>query len=496
MKNGRFELSSLGTLPFLLRTVLGVIVLAVGANLVGATVVSLLVIAVNADATHHQVWVLLKTAITALGVSVVIGVVLGMLMQKRAMQWLLHGETPSATDAKWVVRLPLDFAILTVSFWVIDAGVITLAAELVEAPNATVFSIGAGVLIAGLTSAGVTYLVVTHAAQPVTRLVLTVHPPQRTPIVKMRQRLLLLWLLTSALPVLGILVILLSPQDGTHIRGAGVITALIALSVGIFATALEARGIGKPMRTLVEASHKVGRGELNVAVSVDNAGEMGVLQNSFNEMVSGLRERDRVQDLFGRHVGLAVAEEALRSGVTLSGESRDVVAMFVDITGSTALTRRMEPVEFVNMLNRFFEVVVEEVERHGGLVNKFEGDAALCVFGAPVVLIDPATAALRAARHIRDRVRTAGEVHVGIGVAAGSVVAGQIGTPARLEYTVIGDAVNVAARITDLAKGVRGCLLAADEVVSQAGRDETAHWQYAGEVVLRGREVHTRIWMA
>ena len=114
------------------------------------------------------------------------------------------------------------------------------------------------------------------------------------------------------------------------------------------------------------------------------------------------------------------------------------------------------------MLNRFFEVVVSEVESHGGLVNKFEGDAALCVFGAPVSLIDAPTAALIAARQIRDRVVAAGEVSIGIGVAAGPVVAGQIGSSSRLEYTVIGDAVNEAARLTDLAKGLPGCLVASE----------------------------------
>jgi adenylate cyclase len=208
-------------------------------------------------------------------------------------------------------------------------------------------------------------------------------------------------------------------------------------------------------------------------------------------MVDGLRERERIQDLFGRHVGSAVAAEAISGGITLRGEARDVVALFVDITGSTKLTRVTDPVEFVDMLNRFFSVVVEEVEANDGLLNKFEGDAALCVFGAPSHLDDPATAALRAARAIRDRVAEMGELEIGIGVASGPVVAGQIGAASRLEYTIIGDAVNEAARLTDLAKRVDGNILASEAAVEAAAADEREHWVTGRVMRLRGREAPT-----
>jgi adenylate cyclase len=242
---------------------------------------------------------------------------------------------------------------------------------------------------------------------------------------------------------------------------------------------------------MVAALHRVGEGDLDAAVQIEDAGEIGLVQSGFNDMVAGLRERERIQDLFGRHVGPAVAAAAIVDGVTLRGESRDVVALFVDITGSTRLTRVTDPVEFVAMLNRFFGVVVEEVEGNGGLLNKFEGDAALCIFGAPVELADPATAALVTARAIRDRVAELGELEVGIGVAAGPVIAGQIGAASRLEYTIIGDAVNEAARLTDLAKRVEGRILASDVTVQAATPDERVHW-IAGRVLrLRGREAPT-----
>ncbi|MGI8761015.1 MAG: adenylate/guanylate cyclase domain-containing protein [Jatrophihabitantaceae bacterium] len=483
-------------LPFVLRTVFGLAVLAIGANVVGAVVVTLLVFALNATATHHQVVVLLKVATVAVAASVVVGCAVGAIVQRRTLRWVLRGRTPDERDAQRAVRLPLDMSVIAVVIWALDALVISALARLIDTETSTIVGIGSGIVLAGLCSAGITYLVVARVAQPVTRVALTAYPPGRSPFLSVRSRLLLVWLLTTGVPVLGIVMILTAPPGRTHVRGAGVVTACVALSAGVVATALAARAIGKPLRDAVGVLHRVGGGDLDTAVLVEDPGEIGQLQSGINDMVAGLRERDRVQDLFGRHVGPAVAREALRSGVTLSGEMRQVVALFVDITGSTALTRTKDPAEFVAMLNRFFAIVVEEVEGNGGLLNKFEGDAALCVFGAPVTLIDAETAALRAARAIRDRVVADAEVAVGVGVAAGPAVAGQIGSPSRLEYTVIGDAVNEAARLTDIAKGRPGCVVASDSVIERCSPVEREHWTPAAEVVLRGRDVATRTWTA
>jgi adenylate cyclase len=145
----------------------------------------------------------------------------------------------------------------------------------------------------------------------------------------------------------------------------------------------------------------------------------------------------------------------------------------------------------VGLLNRFFAVVVETVEAEGGIVNKFEGDAALCVFGAPTEHADPAGAALRAARRICTAVRDAGEVDVGIGVAWGPVWAGQVGAAQRLEYTVIGDPVNEAARLTEVAKDATGCAVASQAAVEAADGDERGHWVRDEAIELRGRDEPT-----
>ena len=161
-------------------------------------------------------------------------------------------------------------------------------------------------------------------------------------------------------------------------------------------------------------------------------------------------------------MGQEVAEAAAELGeVELGGESRVVSVLFVDLVGSTTYATENPPADVVAMLNRFFGVVVDEVDRRHGLVNKFIGDAVLAIFGAPVALEDHAGAALAAARAMADRLAVeVPEIGAGIGVATGEVVAGNVGHHSRFEYTVVGDAVNTAARLTELAKDVDGRLLA------------------------------------
>jgi adenylate cyclase len=485
-----------GQVPLVIRSVGGMAVLAVAANVLGAVVVALLVVAVNPVGTDRQRDVLITTAVVNVAASVLVGCTAAILTQRRTLKWVLKGAVPDAADARRAVRMPVDLAVIAAVIWAIDTTVMGIVSSAVDTPGETVFGICGGMVLAGLCSSGVTYLIVARLVSPITTAALTTHPPQRSPILSLGYRLLLIWLLTSGVPVLGILVILLGPGELGRIRTAGVVTAGIALAVGAVSTALMARAIGKPLRGLAGTLEQVGRGDLECQLAVEDPGEIGLLQSGVNEMVAGLRERDQLQDLFGRHVGPAVAAEALRSGVTLSGELRSVVALFVDITGSTSLTLSTDPAEFVAMLNRFFEIVVGEVEGNGGLVNKFEGDGALCIFGAPVALIDAETSALRAARAIRDRVAAMGEVAAGVGVASGTVVAGQVGTRSRLEYTVIGDAVNEAARLTEVAKESAGCLLASAAVVERASPVEREHWHEARLVTLRGRDVPTRTWAA
>jgi adenylate cyclase len=193
-------------------------------------------------------------------------------------------------------------------------------------------------------------------------------------------------------------------------------------------------------------------------------------------------------------VGEEVARSALGQELEMGGELRDASILFVDVMGSTAFASTRDPREVVETLNRFFEIVVEVVTMHGGWINKFEGDAALCVFGAPTEHPDAASAALVAARELCRRLSVELDgIEAAIGLSAGAVVAGNIGAAKRYEYTVIGDAVNEAARLTELAKSRPSRLLASDSIVRRASDREARRWSLGDPVVLRGRAEATRV---
>lgn len=205
-------------------------------------------------------------------------------------------------------------------------------------------------------------------------------------------------------------------------------------------------------------------------------------------------ERQRLRELFGRYVGEDVVSRALEHGGELGGQERDVAVLFVDLVGSTALIAARSPGEVVVLLNEFFRIVVDVVNRHGGFVNKFEGDAALALFGAPRSHPDGAGAALMAARELRDELVAALRcTGFGIGVSAGLVFAGDIGARERLEYTVIGDPVNEAARLSELAKSQDGRVVASERAVRSARDAEGLRWDIGELVELRGRAVPTRV---
>jgi adenylate cyclase len=211
-------------------------------------------------------------------------------------------------------------------------------------------------------------------------------------------------------------------------------------------------------------------------------------------MVGGLRERERMQDLYSRQVGEDVAREALAAEPRLGGEVREVAVLFVDIIGSTALATEVPPERVVARLNRFFSAVVDVTAEHGGWVNKFEGDAALCVFGAPAESEDAPGCALAAGRDLQRRLaRDVPEVKAAIGLSSGPTVAGWVGAAQRYEYTVIGDPVNVASRLSELAKAEDGRLLASETIVTAAGETERERWELGGSAVLRGRSAPTRL---
>ena len=312
-------------------------------------------------------------------------------------------------------------------------------------------------------------------------------------------RTMMVWLLGSGVPVVGIALIAffqLMMRNLTEDQFAvGVfIVAAAALVFGFMLMWILSWLTATPVRVVRTALKRVEQGDLRGNLVVFDGTELGELQRGFNAMVDGLRERERVRDLFGRHVGREVALAAERERPQLGGEERHVAVVFIDIVGSTQLVTSQPPAEVVALLNRFFTIVVEEVDRRCGLVNKFEGDASLAIFGAPNRLDCPEDEALATARGIAERLSNEmPEFRAGIGVAAGQVVAGNVGAKERFEYTVIGEPVNEAARLCELAKSYPGRLLATSHTLEGASEEESARWSLGESVTLRGHERPTRL---
>jgi adenylate cyclase len=349
------------------------------------------------------------------------------------------------------------------------------------------------ILMGAITTCGLTYLFAERLLRPINELAFHDELPIQKYVPGVKSRILLAWAVGSGVPLLG--VISVATDHRTHDAHLAALTFLgcVGLLTGAIAIAFATKSVAEPIESVRSAMAAVEAEQLDVQVPVYDGSQIGQLQNGFNSMVEGLRERRRLRDLFGRQVGVDVAIQALERGVELGGEQVDAAMLFVDVIGSTELAATRPPAEVVASLNAFFAVVVDVVDRTGGFVNKFEGDAALCVFGAPVPRDDSATCALLAARLLHERLRDVRGLSAAIGVSAGTVVAGNIGTRERFEYTVIGDAVNEAARLTELAKTRPDRLIASATALDAARQDERAHWLIDGEVTLRGRSTPTRL---
>ena len=303
-------------------------------------------------------------------------------------------------------------------------------------------------------------------------------------------RALLAWALGSGVPLAGLCAVAIVALAGDDVGEQELaLSALalggVALIVGAVITWQAARAVADPVRSVRDALAQRRGGRPRREVPVFDGSDLGLLQAGFNRMNDGLREREELRDLFGRHVGEDVARAALERGIELGGEEREVAVLFVDLVGSTSMAAERPPQEVVAMLNEFFGVVVEVVEDHGGWINKFEGDAALacsarrCRSTTPRAARSPPRRTLARAASRREL----DGLDAGIGVSAGRAVAGNVGAESRFEYTVIGDPVNEAARLCELAKEADGRVLASATALEHARRR-------GGRALARGRGGH------
>jgi class 3 adenylate cyclase len=260
------------------------------------------------------------------------------------------------------------------------------------------------------------------------------------------------------------------------LRGLGVLAC--TLVAGLLGAAAMGGRIARPLRMLQEAMERMRRGDLEQQLDVPSNArdEVGDLARTFNEMAIGLRERERLKGTLGRYVSGDVAERILAEtdDFSLRGELRRVTVLFLDVRGFTSVSERLTPPQVLELLNEYFDRVVRCVQNHGGTVNKFIGDAVMCIWGAPKPSATAERDAVLCALDIQDAARELTEererkgvvsVGLGIGINAGEVVAGNLGAQQRLEYTVIGDAVNLAQRLESQARP--GQVLVSQEIYEQ-----------------------------
>ena len=267
---------------------------------------------------------------------------------------------------------------------------------------------------------------------------------------------------------------------------------LIVFAISLFAVLLLARSISRPLARLAGVVRKIEAGDYQKRVPVDSRDELGELAESVNTMASGLAEKEKVRDLLGKVVSQQIAEELLSNPVELGGEERIVTVLFSDIRGFTSYCEGLPPKQVLAALNEVLSVISDIVESHYGVVDKFQGDAVMALFGAPVSGSHDAENALAAALEIVQALDNMdSRLSACVGLNTGLVVAGNLGSHNRLNYSVIGDAVNLAARLESLTRFYGSASIISEATVQAA---DGYVCRELDEVIVAGKQKPVRIY--
>ncbi len=269
----------------------------------------------------------------------------------------------------------------------------------------------------------------------------------------------------------------------------------VALVVGSVVAYLLASIFVRPVHALVRGVRAIGEGRLEQHIALQRKDELGTLTVAFNEMAENLRDKEFIQNTFERYVSKPLATEILkhRDNLTLGGEEKEVSILFSDIRRFTTLAEQLPPTQVVAMLNDYFTRMIAVVTENNGMVDKLMGDSVMALFGAPIALGDDPLRAVRCgllmqkavtAFNLEQQKRSLPPLEMGIGINTGPVVAGNIGSAMRMEYTVIGDNVNVAARLQGIARP--GEVLVS-EATYQRVRDQVAATPME-PMILKGKQ--------
>ncbi|EMY78771.1 adenylate/guanylate cyclase catalytic domain protein [Leptospira weilii serovar Ranarum str. ICFT] len=266
-------------------------------------------------------------------------------------------------------------------------------------------------------------------------------------------------------------------EEVYNIQKRNIYLMIVIVNVSILIVFFYSRRLTKPILKLVGASKQIEQGNFHIDLKPESGDEIGILTSSFVEMGKGLSDRDKMKDAFGKFVNKDIAEMVLKGEVKLGGDKRECVILFSDIRSFTSISERIEPELVVEFLNQYFTAMVKCVNENGGSVNKYIGDAIMAVWGELGHTDSDTEKAILAALDMRKSLIQFNKgrgtdkkpkIDIGIGINTGEVIAGQIGSEDRLEYTVIGDTVNLASRVESLTK-----VFGADILITEYSYEKT-----------------------
>ncbi len=453
---------------------------------------------------HHQFWLLVGVSQGLCLLDNAVGISLTRRMFEPVRTWERGDRTPDTTIAAWkaLSNLPLDYfrsspklpllfsylPFIAFAAWRLHIG---LGGFVILA------LVGTTVIACAVV---VRYFLMEIVCRPVLEQIAVGLPDD---FAVRRAGLPLSWRLFLAAPVINIVTALIvaglsnrgHPQSLNHLGLEWLLAVGVSLTMGLELLLLTVRTVGSTMGDIRRAIQRVQVGDFSARVPVVSTDETGTLAQSFNHLVEGLEEREKLHRAFSAYVDPGLAERILREGSDLEGEDREVSMLFLDIREFTAFSESARPRDVMALLNEFWDLVVPVLLRRGGHANKFIGDGVLGVFGAPDDLDHHALAATRSALEIADLVqaRYGGTINVGIGVNTGHVIAGTVGGGGRLEFTVIGDAVNTASRVEEATRATGDTIL-----ITEATRRQLPPGVFAfeprGSAQLKGKTVPVQVW--
>jgi class 3 adenylate cyclase len=408
------------------------------------------------DASLHDYLLLLGIGLVLTAMGVTTAVIRTAPRLAPLNEWIAGRRDEEAAAKAWAtaIGLPLEMIKaerkIPVIFVVIPASIATLV--VLGLSWLAIFPLVA----AGMVSLGYSMILHYLAVETGMRPILIEINREMTPrfltgvrVIPLRTRMLVALPLINVITGLVVAALTSGGGGGAALGGDVLVAVGVATTISLELTVMFTRSILRPIRDLQTATEAVRRGDYQISIPLTTADELGELAASFNEMVAGLAEREKIREAFGTYLDHEVADYILSEGFSEEGVEMEVSILFLDVRDFTSFAAQADAKQVVAELNHLFEIAVPVIARHGGHVDKFVGDGLMAVFGAPEPFADHANRAVRAACEMVSKINDPDRegLRVGVGINTGTVVAGSIGGAGRLNFSVIGDPVNVASRV-------------------------------------------------